>query len=531
MKRENIRECSAFAWSMRRACQVCFPTLLVLSWLALSALHEKRFVAHMASESSKPELPDFWLRPQADEAPRCRPLTGELWPDVHAITTHPNDSSVNVQTTRSCEDVKISKTLGIAVLSCDPGRHKWNAVMGTLEEHEPRGALWVMDYRTGGADAQPTVLAIDAFPDGYDFHPLGLGIHEVSANRARIFAVNHGELVNTIEVIDVFREAPASRWHAQYVRTVAHPYGTHTANSVQVLGANEILVTNTHASMRRPPPRRDTHKVLSGLYGGFAAWLLTTPLSNKNIIPRAQEVENLVGSGWIAHVSFADEVPVPARDRPDEFARGVHARVLAKHIPYTNGIGLAPNGRSVVVASTTATGVYIYPVRAFTATDAPDWRAPRVLGDPVLVPTPFFADNLGVEPPKRGAAVHPADPLGGASIFLAGNPSLVDLHEMLHAEGDAAGAPSWAVEIKYTGRTTPDAAPFRAESRMPTVPRGWSVRTIFQTNGLGYLDGGRRISMPSSTGVAWDQSCEGHGSLFITGLYAPVPLLCSGMYS
>ena len=52
-----------------------------------------------------------------------------------------------------------------------------------------------------------------------------------------------------------------------------------------------------------------------------------------------------------------------------------------------------------------------------------------------------------------------------------------------------------------------------------------------QTDGRPYSYLDRRVEMPTSCGVAWDDTGEGLGTLIVTGLYSPAPLVCQGVYN
>ncbi|KAJ2981593.1 hypothetical protein NUW58_g6654 [Xylaria curta] len=57
---------------------------------------------------------------------------------------------------RSCEDVLIVESEGLAILGCDPGREKWNTIMGVfVPEPVENGGLYIFDYKNaGGSDVE-----------------------------------------------------------------------------------------------------------------------------------------------------------------------------------------------------------------------------------------------------------------------------------------------------------------------------------------------------------------------------------------
>ncbi|WFD32781.1 hypothetical protein MSPP1_003832 [Malassezia sp. CBS 17886] len=510
---------------------VVLPLLLSFLAFLVAALYPRRFVVQMATSSFRDVLPDFWVLPASPGA-RCHPVVGEPAPDPRAYATSPTDPSVHVQLPLNCEDVKLSRRHGIAVFACDPSRPVWNPVMGPLLDPSSRGAVWIQKYEHGDGHGKATAVPLDDFPEDYDYHPLGLALYETSPTSVRLFSVNLGTRASTIEVIDL-TVTDAGEWRGRYVRTIAHPLATQASNSITPLSATELLVTNMHMTMRRPPPLEQTKAMLRGLYGTWAERLLAVPVSSAAAVPVMQVVENVIGTGWVAHVTFDDKVTMPAHSDLQAFARGVDARVLTKGIPFANGIGLSPGLKNVVVSSTTSSGVYVYPVQRWTKSGKPDWNAADVLGAPLFIPAPFLSDNVEVAPPLPGEPVLPDDPLDGAAIYVAGHPSLKDLEEMIAAPGQLESmSGTWVAEIKYTGKTVPDERPpVHAERFLPGTPPGWSVRTLLQTNGQGFVDeNGVRVTIPAGSGTAWDRSRKGHGSFFVTGLYSPAPLLCTGRY-
>ncbi|KAJ1307873.1 hypothetical protein OPQ81_001953 [Rhizoctonia solani] len=80
-----------------------------------------------------------------------------------------------------CEDGHIFAP-GIAIFSCDPGRHEWNTVMGPMLNPDPRGNLWALHYNsTTNEKLYP--LELTNFPTDADFHPLGAKIRLLRSSR------------------------------------------------------------------------------------------------------------------------------------------------------------------------------------------------------------------------------------------------------------------------------------------------------------------------------------------------------------
>ncbi|WFD01138.1 hypothetical protein MYAM1_003899 [Malassezia yamatoensis] len=509
--------------------QVWQVLLAVVVALIGLKVFEMRNSIMMMHTSARIRLPGFYIRQQASGMGpvRCRNVHGAYEEDSRAHSVDPKTNKP-AQTTESCEDVRMSTWLGIAVFSCDPGRVKWNAVMGPLDEPHKRGAIWILDYKV--ADAQPYYLQIDQFPNTYDFHPLGLSLLDLSPTLARLFVVNHRGVGNTVEVIDMQKQA--GKWKARYVRSISDVIGTHAANSIQALDRNELLVTNMHTAQKRTPPQPFVERTVENLYGTTIN-RYSDYFGDSRHKDNIRAMENVVGGGWVAHIKFGDQAPKPKGQLLERYEHDVKAHAIAKRIPFANGIATTPGLRHVVVASTSTPGVLIFPVTRWTEDGEPDWNRDDVLGQRIVVPTPFFADNLEVVPPKPVQKVLPDDPLFGAKIIVAGHPSLPDMAEMMQNFGsDQLRGPSWAVEIQYTGQTAiPDDAPFPADRRLAGLPRGWSVRTLMQTDGRPAQYDGNTVELPTSCGVAWDNHGEGLGTIIFSGLYSPAPLVCQGVYA
>lgn len=497
---------------------------LAMGWIAMWIM-DLRFVVQMILKSAQAELPELWVRPQAAVPPTCRALHGAPVPDLRAYKR--DAAGVHVQTTQACEDVRMLRSLGLVIFSCDPGRRVWNTLLGPVAQPEFRGALWTLPYGGADDDGELTLLPIEHYPDAWDFHPLGVHAWEESEDRARLFVVNHREVATTIEVLDLARAADGA-WRASYVRTLQHPLGTHAANSVAPLGRNAFLVTNTHITTRRAPPASQLHATLAGVYrAGVLA-----PLAANEWYAALQHVEDVVGTGFVSYVAFNDTPPA-AEARHDAhperhietLGTEVHAHVVIHGLSFANGIGIAPNQRHVVVASTARAGVYYYSVAKSTVDRQPDWYAPGVLQHRMFVSLPFLPDNVDVVPPAAGAVPEPDDPFEGWSVITAGHPSALDLDQVVRAPDTEAhaAAPSWVAEITVTSERLPHppVPPLAENKRMPAPPAGWLVGTLVQSNGSW---------ISSSSGAAWDRSVRRGGTLAVTGLYGAAPLLCRGVF-
>ncbi|KAI5459152.1 hypothetical protein BGZ63DRAFT_271711 [Mariannaea sp. PMI_226] len=207
---------------------------------------------------------------------------------------------------RNCEDALLVEEHGLAILSCDPGRDKWNTVMGVFNLEEPitRGGLWVYDYASGTDTL--TELELVGY-EGEDLHPLGLSF---DAPTSKLFMVNHGSRGSRIEVfhLKLSGEQPV----ATHERSIIHPL-INTPNSITAINGNEIYVTNDHYYEVRKS------KVLA-LIETYAA----------------------IPGGNVVHFDLSTDT----------------ARVVAR-LPYANGIEFI-NDTTLAVSSTSTAAVRIY---------------------------------------------------------------------------------------------------------------------------------------------------------------------------
>lgn len=150
-------------------------------------------------------LPAFWVRSSSGSsvsgaASSCKNLDATV-PDPYWRAPPHGDRKLQVLT--YCEDVELVPSLGVALISCDPGRALWNTVMGPLSEPEPRGALWTYAYQraAAGEEVKPQIVKFAEFPERFDFHPLGMTTYEdKKTGEVTLFVVNHKRERSTIEV-------------------------------------------------------------------------------------------------------------------------------------------------------------------------------------------------------------------------------------------------------------------------------------------------------------------------------------------
>ncbi|WFD34214.1 hypothetical protein MCUN1_001051 [Malassezia cuniculi] len=424
----------------------------------------------------------MWVRGDA----QCAPLTADFVPDERGGAFSENGTTRG-HALLACEHFEHAPSHGVTVFACDPGRKDWNACVGPLIDHRPRGALWVL------ASDKVQHVPIEGYPTDKDFHPLGIALWDLG-DALRVFATNHGETASSVEVIDL-HQSP-SGWTGSFVRTVSHPVGTHAVNSLVALGPSAFLVTNTHVALLRPPPLEHIRAMLSSVYGAALARFARV-LAQQSLAKVLNQVDMVLGLGYVAHVAFDQEVT---------------ANVLVRRLMFPNGIALTPSRRAMVVSSTVYPGMLVFPIEPNA-----DWSTLE-LSERTTVHVPFFVDNISLARRKHAPQ---DDPIEGHMVVVAGHPSLRDMEKMKHdVTGATTPAPSWAVEVYYVGDgDASDDAPVRTDS-VGVVTPGWCVRTLLQTNGRGT----EHIKVPAATTAAWVD-----GRLLVATLFNTAPVVCTGI--
>ncbi|OCL02849.1 putative paraoxonase [Glonium stellatum] len=249
---------------------------------------------------------------------------------------------------RNCEDALLDEAMGLAILSCDVGRDKWNTVMGNFHKEVPSGALYIYDYSNPDLSDDEALkrLTLADFPSGdTDFHPLGI---EYYMPTSTLYVVNHARTGSTIEI---FRLSVSS-FTATHVRTLRHPL-VHTPNSIAAISDMEIYFTNDHYFPVRKSP----------------------------LLAKAETFLAVPG-GSVVHIDLTTD----------------SARSVA-HIPFANGIAVL-NETTLAVSSSSKPGIYIYAM-----TKQRDLVLQKVVRVPSLV------DNISVdENGKLLIAGHPHVP-------------------------------------------------------------------------------------------------------------------------
>ncbi|OCK76845.1 calcium-dependent phosphotriesterase [Lepidopterella palustris CBS 459.81] len=236
---------------------------------------------------------------------------------------------------RNCEDAVLDESMGLAILSCDEGRDKYNTVMGSfLAGDVPNGALYIYDYSTPNLPDDESIkrLKLANFPSGEtDFHPLGI---EFYAPTSVLYVINHAMRGYAIEVFHL----SVSDLTATHIRTFTHPL-VHTPNALTAIGDMEIYFTNDHYF------RIGEHSLLATL-----------------------ETYLAIPGGSIVYVNLADN----------------SAKTVGK-VPFANGI-VVLNSTTIAVSSTSKSTVMLYRI-----TDDHGLEFDRIIEMPALV------DNLSVD--------------------------------------------------------------------------------------------------------------------------------------
>ncbi|KAF1933940.1 calcium-dependent phosphotriesterase [Didymella exigua CBS 183.55] len=249
---------------------------------------------------------------------------------------------------RNCEDVIMVESLSVAFLSCDPGRDRWNTVMGTFRPEDPsidNAGIYIYDYATSGLDdtARLKQLTIDE----PDLHPLGLAF---DASTSTLYVVNHARQRGSHILI---LHVDTSAFTSTLVARLKHPL-LHTPNSVEVIGKYELYVTNDHYIRAAISPLLSKIETFSGAPGGTVVYIDTRFPENAKVVAR---------------------------------------------VPFANGVAFV-NSTTLAVASSSKSGLYLYNV-----------KEDHSLSLKEVVRTPAAVDNLSVDDESKVLmAGHPFAP-------------------------------------------------------------------------------------------------------------------------
>ncbi|EPS40153.1 hypothetical protein H072_6034 [Dactylellina haptotyla CBS 200.50] len=289
---------------------------------------------------------------------------------------------------RNCEDIFLDTDNGIAIISCDPGRDKWNMVMGIYIDPNERGSLYLYAY-----GSNPNGVPVPISLEGFDasFRPLGLTYHAASKTLA---VANHGVKGSSIEIFTLDTKVPRAR-HRQTISNLTH---LPTPNSLVFLNTTHMYVSNTH--------RTTIHSVPTTLLDRVRVWVPTLEL--RLGIP--------VGS-----VALVD------------LTAGTVTTVL--RLGFANGIELLDDGRTLAVASSIKAAVYLYSIGNDGADPAHVTYLRRII-------VPFYADNISVD--NRGRVLVAGHPHPRPLARIARDNWLY--HYGPRKLADRPHAPSWVSE-------------------------------------------------------------------------------------
>ncbi|KAG6035010.1 hypothetical protein E4U41_006276 [Claviceps citrina] len=257
---------------------------------------------------------------------------------------------------RSCEDAVILESRGLAIVACDPGRERWNTVMGVFLDSSVSANLYIYDYKdasTPDAEAFKQVELL-GFPGKNDFHTLGLAFDEATCT---LFAVNHARAGSRIERFTL----DLDKLTATHTGTIQHSF-INAPNSIAIINANELYVTNDHYFVAKKSKKS---KVLSKM-----ETLLALPL------------------GSVVHVKLREEKNSLA---------AASVRIVAR-AAFANGIDIL-NRTTVAVAACSQGSIHLYEIQKDAS-----------LAFKTSFRVPFLPDNLSVHGGKLYIAGHPHFP-------------------------------------------------------------------------------------------------------------------------
>lgn len=307
-----------------------------------------------------------------------------------------------------------------------------------LRNPDPRGSLWV--YSPDKAkNAKPGLLTLKGYPEGHDFHPLGIDIYPSrSGGVSNMFVINHARERSFIEQ---FTLSPGIATTATWVRTISHNFFV-APNSLTLTSPTAFYVSNDHLMTRRLP----------------------FPLNE--VLPLAESVLALP-LGWVGHVSIEPETGA------------VNYEFIKFGLPFPNGIAISRDGSQVAVAGTVLSHVTFYSRNTTSNT----------LAFNSTVPVPFNADNVRFDDEDN--------------LIVTGHPHFPSLVEVAAKKPGALSpswvmslSPRTQSTVGAPNLVTPKSfdlkAPISASSRV-SAALSHDAQTLFQSNGS--------VFQTSSTGL------------------------------
>lgn len=419
----------------------------------------------------------WWLRPTLNRLP-----APEL-PQVELTSfdneTKPagscrliNDLNQPAVGMKFCEDLVQWPQADLIIVSCDPGRLRWNTVLGPLADPTPRGVLYAYHFNsTTSEDPSGTSLyRLDmlGFPDSQDFHPLGLELHSTNTHSARLFVVNHRRDRSVIEVFDLNLDSENQRGGKatlSWRRTLAHDR-IWTPNSIVAVGPTSLLVTNDHYFNRR-----------------------------FHSIPHILETWLRIPGGNVIEIEFDDNTPGlhSSSSIGDALeSKGVEAWKVIGRIHFANGLALDPSGTTLVVAASMEYSLFFYSRKPPTT---PESRASYAFtGSKSLT---FAPDNIVFDEPKR--------------IIVTGHPHGLTLVKFVKAGGKATPPGSWVSIVTAS------------DSSGPFEPSNAKVQTVFRDDGHFFSSSSTAVIIKKKV----SESPDTPSKLFVSGLYQKGLMECA----
>jgi len=258
--------------------------------------------------------------------------------------------------------------------------------------------------------------------------------------------------------IEQFTLTPSNPTEATWVRTLTSKYFI-APNSLVLTSPTSFYVTNDHFMTRRLP------------------W----PLGS--FLPIMETVLGLP-LGWVSHIIVNENTQAKSGVVEHTFA--------AMGIPFANGVAISPDGKHLVVASSSQSRVYFY-TRDIESNKLTFAHA---------VPLPFATDNIMFD--------------DEGSLIATGHPHFPSLMSVA-ANKTGAIAPSWVASLSPRkiglSKEYDIRAPVPASTKaLPVLSH--EVETLFQSNG--------KLWSSSSTGLRDSNT----GALYVAGLYEDGLLIC-----
>jgi len=359
----------------------------------------------------------------------------------------------------------------ILLSGCDPNRKSWNTVMGPLRDPNPRGSLWAYTVPSSSSEPSPKPqrIALQGYPEGHDFHPLGLEVWpSYAGNASNLYIVNHARARTVIEHFTLTPStfsSPSSAPKAKYIRTITSPYFV-SPNSLALTSPTSFYVSNDHLITRRWP-----------IIGSF--------------VPLLESVFALP-LAFISHVSLAPPDAITPID--EERQHVAEHKFAVKFMPFPNGIALSSDKKTLAVASSSLGVVQFYARDA--SSNALNLKKEET------VKLPFAVDNVRFAHAPEGSE---------EELLVAGHPHFPSVIKVAKNVTNASSG-SWVASI--SSLSSASSASNASDSQDPLGPyaAGGRVKTILQSNGV-ESEGG----FPTSSTALRDPDS---GALYIAGLYA-----------